>query len=403
MFQAVVLWLFTLISSYFIVALLDQRFKGFDRRFANALFFYHTLLAVAYFLYAAFNPSDSHNYYRVAASQYKGSDWFDYFGTSTDFIEFIAFFLVNKISFSYEACMVLFAWLGYLGFVFFYIFFRERMQVTPTLFGFDAIKIVFLLPNLHFWSASLGKGALIFFGFGLFFFAISKPGLRIITLLVGGWIIYQIRPHIFFVVLLAIALGYTFSTRGVGILARVIILVVAAVILFYIYDDILTITGLDDESVLDPMLSHRASELSKATSGIDITNYSWPEKLFAFCFRPLFFDAPGVLGFIVSFENLFYLILFLNILRPTGFRSLLSGDAITKTCFLTFFGVSLALAQITGNLGLAMRQKSQVMILMMFVILKFFEHQEIVNLKRLQWRKSLALRNKQKGMEALKR
>ena len=133
---------------------------------------------------------------------------------------------------------------------------------------------------------------------------------------------------------------------------------------------------------MDPLISHRASELAKATSGIDITNYSMFEKLFAFCFRPLFFDAPGILGWIVSFENLFYLIFSLNLFRPKGIAYIFSSDAIIKTCFLTFFGVSLALAQISGNLGLAMRQKSQVMILLMFVILRFLDEQKIVQLKR---------------------
>jgi hypothetical protein len=403
MLQAVVLWLFTLMASYFIVGLLEQRFKGVDRRFTNSLFFYHSLLTIAYYLYALFNPSDSHNYYQAVASQFKGSNWFDYFGTSTDFVEFIAFFLVNNLGFSYESCMILFAWLGYLGFVFFYLLFREQIKVTPTVFGFDGIKLIFLLPNLHFWSASLGKGSLIFFGFGLFFFALSKPrGMRIVAMLLGGWIIYQIRPHIFFVVLIAIALGYTFSVRGPGILVRVFILAIAAGTLVYIYDDILTLTGLENESILDADFSHRASELSKATSGIDISSYSIPEKMFAFCFRPLFFDAPGVLGFIVSFENLFYLIFFLNLLRPKGLSFIFASEAMVKTCLLTFLGVSLALAQITGNLGIAMRQKSQVMILLMFVILKFLSQERQVEINRLKARKTAVQRNKLKTLNVLK-
>ena len=47
-----------------------------------------------------------------------------------------------------------------------------------------------------------------------------------------------------------------------------------------------------------------------------------------------------------------------------------------KASVLTFLGVSAALAQIAGNLGIAMRQKSQVMILIMFVILKFMDEQK---------------------------
>lgn len=392
MIQGVIIWLLTLLISYFLVGVLQQRHKLLDRRFMIMLFFYHTLLSITYYLYAVFNPSDSKAYYAKALAKFQGDNLLDYFGISTKFIEFIAFFLVQKLGFTYESCMMFFAWLGYLGFLFFYIFFKERIRSNPKIFGYDAIAIIFLLPNLHFWSASLGKGSIIFFAFGLFFFALNRPGPRLWALVFGGWVIFQIRPHIFYVIILAIALGYTFSTKGVAIGYRLVILAVAAFLLFYIYEDILTLTGLEDDSMFDSTISHRASELSKATSGIDITSYTIPEKLFAFWFRPLFFDAPGVLGIIVSFENLFYLIFFLRLFRVSGLRFIGGTDAITKTCLITFVGVSFALAQITGNLGLAMRQKSQVMILMLFVILKFIDEQRVVQLRYSLARKKMQAR-----------
>jgi hypothetical protein len=238
-----------------------------------------------------------------------------------------------------------------------------------------------MLPNTHFWSASIGKGSIIFFGFGLFFYGLSLPPSRIWALVLGGWIIFQIRPHIFYVIIVAIGIGYVFSTKGIGLGYRLIVLLVSGFILYYIYDDIVQLTGLEDESIFDPGFSHRASELTKATSGIEISSYSIPEKLFAFWFRPLFFDASGILGLIVSFENAFYLFFFLRLFQPRAIGFLLSGDAIVKTSFLTFLGVSFALAQISGNLGLAMRQKSQVMLLMLFVILRFMDDRRISQIR----------------------
>lgn len=361
----------------------------------TVLFFYHSLLSVAYYAYVLTNPSDSKAYFAKAIGGVYGQNWLDYFGLGTKFIDFITYGLVNGLGFTYESAMVLFSWFGYLGFLHFYIFFYDRLRVIPKLFGYNIIWIIMLLPNLHFWSSSLGKGSLIFFGFGMFFFALSKPAARFWALLLGGWIIFQIRPHIFYVVLIGIGIGYTFSTRGVAVGYRIAILAIAAFLAFYIYEDILALTGLEDESITDPLIAHRASELAKATSGIDLTNYSAPERLFTFLFRPLFFDAPGLLGWVVSFENLFYLLFFLQLLTPKGVRYLLSADVLSKTCFLTFLGVSFALSQISGNLGLALRQKSQVMILMMFVIVKYMEERRVVELLR-----SVALRRKRKEFEA---
>lgn len=389
MAQGLIIWLVTFLISYFIIGAISQRFATVQRRLMVVLFLYHSAMAVAYYWYALLNPSDSKGYFSKVLIKYAGDDWFNYFGVSTKFIEFIAFFLVNRLGFTYESTMVVFSWFGFLGFLLFYIFIRERVFSAPKLFGFDVVLIIFLLPNLHFWASSLGKGSLIFMGFGLFFFAINKPGPRLWALLLGGWIIFQIRPHIFFIILIAVTLGYTFSTKGVALGYRLIILIGAVFLLYNIYEDVLLLTGLEDESITDPLFSHRASELSKATSGIDIVNYSIPEKLFAFWFRPLFFDVSGILGFIVSFENLFYLFFFLRLFRPSALRFLITSDAIVKTCLMTFFGVSFALAQISGNLGLAMRQKSQVMILMLFVIVKFMDEKRITHARNILSRKRM--------------
>ncbi|MFN3841524.1 MAG: hypothetical protein ACK4RF_12535, partial [Cyclobacteriaceae bacterium] len=189
MIQGIIIWLLTLLLSYLFIGSLGQRHAGLNKRFLIILFLYHSLLAIAYYVYALNNPSDSKGYFFKASTKFLGDSWFDYFGVSTAFIDFISFFLVNRMGLNYEGCMVLFAWFGYLGFVFFYLFFTERIKSYPRVFGLNGIALLFLLPNLHFWSSSLGKGSLIFFGFGLFFYGLNKPGFRFWALLLGGWIV----------------------------------------------------------------------------------------------------------------------------------------------------------------------------------------------------------------------
>ncbi len=394
MVQGLFIWLITFLFSYFIINALGQRDRFLDKRFLTILFFYHSLLAITYYLYALFNPSDSRAYYAKVIRDYRGEAWLDFYGTSTTFIEFVGYPFIKFMGFTYESIMVTFSFFGFVGFIFFYVFFKERIKLSHNFFSFSFLTLIFILPNLHFWSSSYGKGSLIFCGFGLFFFAINKPFQRLWALIIGGYIIYMIRPHIFFVILIAIAIAYTFSTKGVLPVYRIIILLAAGITLYYIYDDILTITGLEDESIFEDAFSERADRLTNATSGIDIANYNLAEKMFAFWFRPLFFDAPGFLGLVVSFENLFYLYIFGSLIRPKAIVYLFRADAITKTCLFTFLGVSFALAQISGNLGLAMRQKSQAMILMLFVILKFMDEQRIVQLRRVALRKKIQTRMK---------
>lgn len=154
----------------------------------------------------------------------------------------------------------------------------------------------------------------------------------------------------------------------------------ASIAFFFIYKDVLALVGIDETEFLTQGLdlTHRATELSKATSGVDITSYSLPMQIFTFLFRPLFIDAPGALGIVVSFENVFYLyVTFKLIGNMRGLKYLIKGSFLSKTALLSFFTVSIALAQVSGNLGLAIRQKSQVMMLLMFVVLSFLDNEKL--------------------------
>lgn len=181
------------------------------------------------------------------------------------------------------------------------------------------------------------------------------------------------------VILVSSVIGFVFTTKGVSVSLRITFLVGALIAFYYIYGDVLKLVGINEEEFITQGmgLSNRASELTKATSGVDISSYSLPFQLFTFLYRPLFFDAPGLLGLFVSFENVIYLIFTLRLLTLGGMRYLVVSNFLVKTALFSFFTVSIALAQISGNLGLAMRQKSQVMILFLFVVLAFLDSEKM--------------------------
>ena len=174
--------------------------------------------------------------------------------------------------------------------------------------------------------------------------------------------------------LVCYGVGFIFSTKGLPFAWRIIFLGGAAIAFFFIYKDVLTLVGIDEDQFLTQGLdlSHRASELGKATSGIDINQYSLPLQVFTFLYRPLFFDAPGALGLFVSVENVFYLLLTTyTLFQLKSWTYVFNGDYLVKGSLLSFITVSVALAQVSGNLGLAIRQKSQIMVLFLFVVLSF--------------------------------
>jgi hypothetical protein len=279
----------------------------------------------------------------------------------------------------------LFSFFGFVGFIFFYIFFKENIRFKHRILGVDFITLIVFLPNLHFWSASFGKGAMIFMAIGIFFFALGKIRHRFIAAFLAGVVIYHVRPHIMLMILVSSAVGIVFSLKGVSVAWRVLLLGAASVAFFFIYKDVLALVGIDEAEFLSQGLdlTHRASELSKATSGVDLASYSFPMQIFTFLYRPLFVDAPGLLGIVVSFENVFYLVMTFKLLGNfRGIKFLLRGSFLPKTASLSFLAIAMALAQVSGNLGLAMRQKSQIMILFLFVVLSFLDNEKLI-----KWRK----------------
>jgi hypothetical protein len=386
MAQGIFIWLVTLVLAYAIIIKANNDATPGDKKFLIILFFYHTLLAITYYLYALFNPSDSTVYYHKVVNDYRGDDWESFYGTSTTFIEWLGYPFIKYVDFTYESTMAIFSFFGFLGFYFFYFFFRESIKFRHRFLGTDLFTLIFFLPNFHFWASSFGKGSVIYMGMALFFFGLAKVKTRIPALLIGGLIIYHVRPHIMLVVLVSSVLGLIFTNKGISLIWKLIFLSGATAALVFIYQDVLTMVGFEDEDIFGQTLdlTHRVSDLSKATSGVDISSYSLPMQVFTFLYRPLFFDAPGILGIIVSFENVLYVLLTFKILNFRGIQFLMTGNFLVKTAILSFITVSIALAQIAANLGLAMRQKSQVMILLMFVIISFLDEQKFQQWKVFQ-------------------
>lgn len=397
MIGGIIVTLFLGLFSFVLIDQLKRKHPFIDTLLLKRLFFYHFLLALVYYTYASFNASDSKLYYQKVLMNFRGESWLDFYGTSTTFIEFVGYPFIKYLGFSYEAMMVVFSTFGFLGFIYFYIFFRENIRFRHQIFGFNLLPVIFFLPNLHFWSSSFGKGSIIFMGIGLFFYGISNIRGRLLYIIVGSLIIYHVRPHIMLVILVSTSIGLVFSTKRVHVSWRLLFLFCATVAFFFIYQDVLTIVGIDEDEFLSEGLdlTHRATELSKATSGVDITGYSIPMQVFTFLYRPLFFDAPGALGLIVSVENVFYLILTIKLLSSfKGIKFIFTGNFLVKSAFFSFITVSIALAQVSGNLGLAIRQKSQVMILFIFVIISFMDEQKFFHWVKLRRRKVQAERRK---------
>jgi hypothetical protein len=363
---------------------LSNKFAFFDKKLMNRLYWYHLVFFLIYFTYATFEASDSKAYYVNA--RIVRENWTSLFLTGTKFIVFVANPLV-QLGLSYISVMLIFAWTGYVGFVFAYIFFKENITINVTVFKkYDLLTLLLFLPNMHFWTASLGKGSLIFMGLMLFAYALRFPQKRLFALLLGGFLVYMIRPHVMLFVLVGVMVGIITGKSKLGAGVKLLILAASIAFLITAKGSILSVAKLQDsENVVqdfDQFALEQAGRLETSGSGVQMSNYSLPFKFFTFWFRPLFVDSPGVLGLFSSAENLIYLLLFAKIANRRFLRFITKAPYLVKTSLIIFVLTSFALTFVMSNLGIMMRQKSMVMYFGFFVIYYFLASEKFQLLQK---------------------
>lgn len=359
----------------------------------NILYLYHLIFFGVYLWYAYNNPSDSKGYYNFY-SKYPGLGWFDTFGTDTSFINFLGY-PFHFLGFSYEMLMLTFSWFGFVGFIYSYLFFREKIPIKINIFGkIDFLVLLLFLPNMHFWTASLGKGAPIFMGAMMFAYSILQPKSRLFTLILGSLIVFYIRPHVFLFLAVGAIAGYITGNEKISMTNKILVVVGMLGGVFLVQDQILAVVNLQGSENLiedfEDFTGERAENLSeKAGSGVDMSSYSLPMKLFTFWFRPLFIDAPNALGIIISFENLLYLVLFLKILKKDFFNFLKRSHSSVKMSLVIFLLTSFAMTFVMSNLGIIMRQKQMVMYFLFFVIYYYLAQKKYEKVIKLRKRRKL--------------
>jgi hypothetical protein len=115
-------------------------------------------------------------------------------------------------------------------------------------------------------------------------------------------------------------------------------------------------------------ISETLEKQSTANDGqLNLASMTLPEQMFAYLFRPLFFDATSALSLIVSIENLFMLLLFIKFFVPSAAEMIKDSSFTMRYNFIFFLSTLILLSMTTNNLGIAVRQKT--MILPSFLVL----------------------------------
>jgi len=328
-----------------------------------ALFLYHLLFSIIYWNYSLSRPADSVTYYRSIGDINK-------FGPGTNFIKWLINFFDYFFTASYLDYFLLFQLFGYLGLCLLYNTFLELQPLGVSKRGKKIMWLFLFMPNLHFWTCAIGKDSLIFFGITLAIWGLVKYQTRIYSIVLGLFIMYLVRPHVAGIFILAILLALLWG-RGLTLRWRILITVLSISAIVVILPRITDFVGIEEISTesVSSYLQKRQGYNLEGGSSVDIRSYNLPLKIFTFLFRPFFVDARGLLGMLVSIENVIY-IFFAFLSTSRNLWSLLWKYRISFFMRFNFFffivGVMLFSLSIS-NMGIAIRQKT--MLLPSFMIL----------------------------------
>ncbi|HET9957117.1 MAG TPA: hypothetical protein VFQ61_21620 [Polyangiaceae bacterium] len=326
-----------------------------------ALFVFHLMASLFFWNYSLHHPADAVEYYRYV-------NYYSEIAIGTTLVAWLTATIRDALVASYLDVFMAFHLFGYLALV---ILFRLCAAVMSDFQEPDAVDgqqslgrrallySMTFLPGLHFWTSPICKDGLALLGITSFTWGMVRPERRLLALVFGLFAVGMVRPHIAALLAAAGALALVFSrdsSAGLRLLLSVSLLAGIAVSLPFLQ----SYTGLDELTAqgVGAYVDQRQESNLVGGSVVDISQYSFPMQVFTYLYRPMFLDASGALGLIVSFENLY--LFALSLCLPFQLRRLwrsFEHQAFLRFNVIYFCAVTAILASTTANMGLALRQK----------------------------------------------
>lgn len=347
---------------------------------------FHLVISVGYYFFTRNGGGDAW-YYFTSSQKMNSLEFWEYLLTEkgTYFLFALNYIPSKILAMSFLTNTLLFGLFGFMGLTYFYMIAIKTIPYNFKLGKFFVFPLVFFLPNLHFWSSGVGKDSLLFFSIGMFAYALLNISKRVILIIISLGLAFFIRPHMVLFMLLAFGLAYSINSKlgGIKRLFLAGLLVGGGII---ILPSVLEFVKVDEISLdsVEEFSEGKSALLSRDNTGSRLSqSSSFPAKLFAFYFRPFFFDINGLPALIASFENLVLFILGIKALRRKPFLAFRKAPFIVKGFLIFMIIGSIAFSLSLGNVGIMIRMRN--MFLPGFIIFIMwtlsYAHQRKLNAK----------------------
>ena len=326
--------------------------KNKEQVFPAFLLVYHLLFAVLAWQYNLQNPSDAYRYWHFTG------DWFSHFNVGTDLIKFFNYPFSKILQLPFWAGFVIHSLVGYYAILELYRWALKYISPKKN-WNKYLLMLVFLLPNLHFWTSIIGKEPLVFLATTWIVIKCSENKYFSLKFALGSLLLILIRPHVAMFLLMAILLTTVWDSKKwnwkkSGLVIGGVLVVSG---LYLMTMQLLNRNPFDLAYILE---RNKASLIAfkRAGSYVPMIDYNWFERILALNFQPLFETPFSWFSVILSVENLIVLMILMGALGVyiKNFRKMkLNKFAKLAWCF--FIISSLFFIQRYSCLGIFVRTK----------------------------------------------
>jgi hypothetical protein len=342
------------------------------------LWLYHLGFSLYFHSYILDNGGDSIRYWNITADlSQKANTWMEHFGFSTFFIQWLNYLPAKILGIDFFTGNLIYGLLSYIGISLVAL----RIWDYSEKFTFSKwAKFVLILPlffpNLHFWTAGVGKESVLWLGMALVFFSLGSLNKNWVLALLGVLICTLVRPVYGLLLLLPFGI-IPFRSKKISLLGKAVSGSLIGLAGYLVLEKVIRMSHLSDFSQegLNQYRKGQYEFLSRygAGSELPMESYSWAERLWAVLFRPFWGEVWDLNSLVLAFENsislLLILLLVLSIRYATGAQArrdiytILRKGKENSPAELVWFsivaiGMMFIIAVSANNMGLMVRLKS---------------------------------------------
>ncbi|MCY0970989.1 hypothetical protein [Chryseobacterium wangxinyae] len=243
---------------------------------------------------------------------------------------------------------------------------------------------LFVMPSMHFWTAAIGKDALIFLGLSWMVYNYFTNKSKISSFIP---LILVTLTRFYVVALIGAGTGIALIliSKQLKISYKIFAMIIFSGVGVLIFPYFLDAISVGDVS----NISKRSAAVMRANQegggAVDLQGSNLLVKWFSYLFRPFLFEARSPQMLVTALENVMWLVIFYKIYL--GIRNAKFIPEKRRTFFWVALAslviVTLPSAFILSNFGISSRQKIMIVPLMLYM---FFESMLAVNQKKLSLR-----------------